>query len=201
MPCAPFILSREAERAAIDGVIRDPAKRRLLYEMVEAVLRVRESGAVTPVELAPIVAGFEATDEAVWSRAAGWLAKLHAFDPNVFTSLEELARHPRAVVRFNLCASLGRFPADVAVPLLRRFLSDKSARVRGTVLNVVVVAEFRQLIPDFEALLAQEHGPEVQQDIRQAIALLTGQSFTRNGWVVRKLANGAIEYVQSDETP
>src|SRR5688572_9094879 len=92
MPRPPFILSREAERAAIDRVIRDPPKRRLLYEMVDAVLRVRESGAVTPAELAPIMAGFDATDEAIWGRAAGWLAKLHAFAPEVSTSLEELAR-------------------------------------------------------------------------------------------------------------
>ena len=79
MPRPPFILSRETERAAIDRVIRAPTKRQMLYDMVDAILRVREAGTVSRADVAPILAGFEATDEAVWSRAAGWLAKLHAF--------------------------------------------------------------------------------------------------------------------------
>ena len=68
--------------------------------------------------------------------------------------------------------------------------------MRGTVLNVAVVASFRELVPDFEALLVDERDAERQQDIRQAIALLQGQSFTRDGWVVRKLATGDIEYLE-----
>ena len=193
----PFILSRETERAAIDQVIRDPAKRQLLYDMVDAVLRVRESGTVSAVELAPILAGFEATDEAVWSRAAGWLAKLHAFAPELSACLEELSRHRRAVVRFHLCASLDEFPKEIAIAYLRRFLSDRSARIRGTVPNVAVKAGYRELIPDFETLLAVERDSERRTDLRQAIALLQGQSFERDGWQVRKLANGNIEYSRS----
>jgi HEAT repeat protein len=194
MPRPPFILSRESERAAIDRVIRDPAKRQMLYEMVDAVLRVRESGVVTPSYIAPILVGFEATDEAVWSRAAGWLAKLHAFDSALSTSLDELSRHRSAAVRFNLCASLDRFPKEIAVAHLRRFLSDKSARIRGTVPNVAVKAGYQELIPEFETLLAEESDGERRTDLEQAIALLRGQTFERDGYQVRRLANGDIEY-------
>ena len=194
MPRPPFILSRETECAAIDRVIRDPRKRQLLYEMVDAVLRVRESGAVTAAEVAPILAGFEATDEAVWSRAAGWLALLHEFAPELSAALERLAQHRSAVVRFNLCASLDRFPVEVAVPHLRRFLRDRSARIRGTVPNIAVKAGYRELIPDFEVSLKEERDSERQQDLKQAIALLRGETFQRDGWQVRRLANGNIEY-------
>lgn len=194
MPRPPFILSRETERAAIDRSVRDPRKRQMLYDMVDAVLRVRESGAVSPAEVAPILAGFKATDEAVWSPAAGWLAKLHAFAPELSACLEELARDRSAAVRFNLCASLDRFPAEVAVPFLRRFLTDKSARVRGTVLGLAMKEGYLQLIPDFEALLAQAHDTEEQKDLQQAIALAKGQTFTRDGVRIRKLPDGGIEY-------
>jgi HEAT repeat protein len=194
MPRPPFILSRETERAAIDRVIRDPAKRQMLYDMVDAILRVRESGAVTASDVAPIVAGFEATDEAVWSRAAGWLAKLHAFEPALSTSLEELSRHRSSVVRFNLCASLDCFPKEIAVAHLRHFLSDKSARIRGSVPNIAVKMGYQELVPDFEALLAEESDEERRTDLAQAIALLRGQTFERDGCQVRRLANGDIKY-------
>jgi len=190
----PFILSRETERSAIDRVIRDPAKRQLLYRMVDAVVRVRESGVVSPAELAPIVEGLEATDEAVWSRAAGWLAKLHAFSPSISATVDALAKSRSATMRFNLCASLHRFPPELAVPHLRQFLTDRSARVRGTALTVAVRADYTQLIPDFEVSLENERDAERQQDIRQAIALLRGESFARKGWIVRKLPDGGIEY-------
>jgi len=197
MPRPPFILSRETERAAIDRVIRDSAKRQMLYDMVDAVLRVRETGKITPADLAPILGGFEATDEAVWSRAAGWLAKLCAFAPEPLASLEELSRHKRAVVRFNLCASLDHFPREIAVAHLRQFLNDRSARVRGTVPNIAVKVGYQELIPDFEALLVGESDSERRTDLEQAIALLRGQTFERDGWQVRKLANGDIEYSES----
>ena len=193
----PFILSRETERAAIDRVIRDPAKRQMLYDMVDAALRVRESGTASSAEVAPILAGFEATDEAVWSRAAGWLAKLHAFAPALSACLEELSHHQSAVVRFNLCASIDRFPKEIALAHLRRFLSDRSARIRGTVPNVAVKAGYGELIPDFEAMLATERDGERRTDLEQAIALLRGQSFERDGRQVRKLADGSIEYSES----
>jgi hypothetical protein len=192
----PFILSRETECAAIDRVIRDPRKRQTLYDMLDAVLRVREAGKVSEADVAPILVGFEATDEAVWSRAAGWLAKLHAFAPELSASLEELSRHPNVVVRFNLCASLDRFQREIAVAHLRRFLNDRSARIRGTVPNIAVKAGYQELVPDFEALLADEHNRERRADLEQAIALLRGQTFERDGWQVRKLANGKIEYSQ-----
>lgn len=194
MPRLPFILSRETERAAIDRVIRDSAKRQMLYDMVDAVLHVRETGTVSPADVAPILAGFEATDEAVWSRAAGWLAKLQEFAPELSASVEELARHRSAAVRFNLCASLDGFPKELAVAYLRKFLTDQSAKIRGTVLHVAVKAGYAELIPDFKTLLAEERDSERQLDLRQAIALLQGQTFERDGCRIRRLANGDIEY-------
>src|SRR5262245_53366930 len=115
MPRPPFVLSRETERAAIDRNTPDPAKRQMLYEMVDVVLRVRESGKVSSADLAPILAGMEDTYEVVWGRAAGWLAKLCAFAPELSACVEELSRHRSAVVRWHLCVSLDQFPREMAV--------------------------------------------------------------------------------------
>jgi hypothetical protein len=190
----PFAFSRETERAAIDRGIRDATKRQMAYEMVDAVLRVRESGAVTLADLAPIRAGLEASDEAVWGRAVGWLAKLHAFAPKLSEMLDEVVKDGSAAVRFHLCASLDRFPDDVAVPLLRQFLRDRSAKVRGTVMTVATKAHYRELLPDFETLLKQERDGEMRKNLQQALALLNGKSFTRDGMLIRRLKNGDIEY-------
>jgi hypothetical protein len=194
MPKLPFIFSRETEYNAIDSYVRDPAKRLLLRQMVDAVLRVRETGAVTPAELTPILAGFEAKNESVWSNAAGWLAKLQGFAPELAPALEELSRHPSAAVRFRLCASLDRFPPEVAVPHLRTLLADRSARVRGTAVNVAVSQGWHQLIPDLEARLAQERNAERRLDLQQAIALLQGKTFTHGNTQVRKLPGGDLEF-------
>ena len=195
MPRLPFTLSRETERAAIDRVVRDPTRRRMLYDMVDAVLRVRETSTVSPAELAPILAGFEAKDEAVWARAARWLAKLHAFSPQL-SVLEALFHHRSAHVRGHLCACLDYFPREIAMAYLRRFLTDRSARIRGTVQSVAVKAGYGELIPDFEAILVRERDRELRTDLKQTIALLRGQPFPRDGWRIRKLASGDIEHSQ-----
>ncbi|HUR45841.1 MAG TPA: HEAT repeat domain-containing protein, partial [Candidatus Saccharimonadales bacterium] len=99
-----------------------------------------------------------------------------------------------AAVRFHLCASLDSFQREVAVAYLRRFLKDKSARVRGTVPNVAVKAGYEELVPDFEAMLAEEQDEEQRKDWEQAIALLRGESYERDGMRVRKLPSGDLEY-------
>ena len=195
----PFVLSRETEQAAINHAVRDAAKRKLLCEIVDLMLRVRESGKVSAADLAPIRAGFEASDEAVWSRAAGWLAKLCAFAPELSTVVEELSRHRSANVRFHLCASLDEFPRDVAVPYLRQFLNDASGRVRGTVPNLAVKARYSELLPDFERLLNQPKWKNQQEELKEAIALLRGEIYVRaDGWKSRKLPDGGIEFSPPD---
>jgi hypothetical protein len=191
----PFIFSRETERAAIDRAVRDPVKRELLYAMVDAVLRVRETSTITPTEMAPIIAAFKAADEALWGRAARWLAKLHAFLPSVATTIEALSQDRDATVRWHLCASLNLFPADLAVPFLRRFLSDKSARVRSTVLTIAVVGDFRALLPDLESWLLLEKKTETREDINEAIALLRDGKHIRDGTEIRRLPDGQLEYI------
>jgi len=106
MPGPLFILSREKERAAIDRVTFDPAGRELLYEMIEAVWKARESGRVTDLELIPIRKGFLAPEEGIWSRAGGWLAKLVNFAPELVYVVDDLAAHRSEAVRCRLCASL-----------------------------------------------------------------------------------------------
>src|SRR5687768_14738828 len=147
MPPRPFIFSRETERAAIDRVFHEPAKKQILYEMIDAVIRVNQTRCVTPSDLAPILAGFEFTDEGVWSRAAGWLAKLHAFDPRITANLHDLSRNPSAIVRLNLFRSLDRFPKGAVLPLLRNFINDRSSRVRQAVLGVAMIQNYPELLP------------------------------------------------------
>ena len=134
----PFIFSRETECAAIDRSVRDAKKRALLHEMVDVVLRVRETGQISLQEIGPVLEGLEARDEAVFARAAGWLAKLYRFDPNLDECLGRLSSDKRVVVRRNLCACQNYFPKEVAVPLLRKFARDANARVRGTARAVAV---------------------------------------------------------------
>src|SRR5262245_46594374 len=152
----PFIFSRETERTHIDRAMRDPAKRALLYEMVDAVLRVNETGKITEAELTPIRAGLQSSDERVWGRAGGWLSKLHTYAPETASAIDELASHRSAHVRFRLCGSLSerRFADSFVLPLLRRFLNDRSARVRDMAVGVCLRRQLKELLPELEAMLA-----------------------------------------------
>lgn len=197
MPCPPFILSRETERAAIDRVIRDPAKRQLLYDMVDAVLRVRESGKVTEAELVPIRAGFDSPNEGVWGRAGGWLAKIVAFAPETVSLVQGLASHRSAGVRFRLCASLSesRFSDAVVLPLLRRLLTDRSKRVRDTAAGVCLRRQITDLLPELESELAGEREPGRRHDLERAIALIKGEAYVEatGRYITRRTADGNIE--------
>ena len=197
MPRPPFILSRETERAAIDRVIRDAAKRQLLYDMVDAVLRIRESGKVTEAELASIRAGFDSPDEAVWDRAGGWLAKIVAFAPETVSVVEELASHRSAGVRFRMCASLSdsRFSDAVVLPLLRRLIIDRSEKVRDMVAGVCLRRQITNLLPELESELAAEREPRRRRDLERTIALVKGEEYVEpgGGYITRRTANGGIE--------
>ena len=188
----PFIFSKETERAAIDRVVRNAKKRALLYEMVDVVLRVRETGQVSPEEIGPVLAGLEATDEAVFARAAGWLAKLHRFEPKLGECLDRLASDKRVVVRRNLCACLNYFPKEIAVPLLRKFVRDSNARVRGTARAVAVQMGLRELIPDFKARSNELSKDDEGRHFKQAIKLLEGKTLALKEYRMRRLPNGDI---------
>ncbi|HUS35060.1 MAG TPA: HEAT repeat domain-containing protein [Verrucomicrobiae bacterium] len=192
----PFILARQSECAAIDRAIKDPGKRQALYDIIDAVLRVNQTQKITPLELAPIIAAFHFTAEPVWSRAASWLAKLHAYDPTTVTPiLDQLSTDPSITPRLNLCRSLDRFPTHAALPLLRRYLSDKSARVQDSALGIAMKKRITELLPDLQARLQIETKPDRAQDFQEAINWLQGSACTLKGLPVRQLPNGDIESV------
>jgi hypothetical protein len=201
MPKLPFAFIRETERAAIERAIRDPAKRQLCYDMVDAVLRVRETARVTEAELAPIIEGLAASSEAVWDRARGWLAKLHGFDPSLSTAIERLANDPRATVRWHLCAGLKKFPRELSTRLLRQFLSDRGAKIRGTAVTATIAGNHYELLPDLNTLLANEANPERQEDLKEAIALLEKHSHVRDGMEVRRIKDGIDYVIRGPEEP
>jgi hypothetical protein len=179
MPRPLFILSREKERAAIEGATYDPVKRELLYQMVDAVLAVRESGEVTEAQLAPIRAGFQVPEESVWSRAGSWLARLVEFAPGLITVVDELAAHRDEQVRCRLCASLtDRHFSDALIwPRLKRFLGDQNEKVREMAVRVCIKRQNPRMIPALEAALQAEHDAARRKRLQMAIALIKGEPY------------------------
>lgn len=182
MPGPLFILSREKERAAIDRVTYDPAKRALLYQMVEAVWTVRENGKATKKELSPIRAGFLSAEEGIWSRAGGWLAKLVVFDPELMSVVEELATHNNEAIRCRLCGSLidPHFSDALVWPRLKRFLADPSHEVRDMAVRVCIKRKSVKLVPALETALAEAPDVERRKRLQMAIALIKGEPY----WLV-----------------
>jgi hypothetical protein len=183
MPRSLFILSREKERAAVDGATYDPAKRALLYQMVEAVWTVRETGKVTEAELAPIRAGFLVAEESVWSRAGEWLAKLVEFAPEWTPVVDELARHRNELVRTHLCAALTdtRFPEILIWPRLQRLLADPSEKVRDMAVRVCIKRQGVKMVPALEAALDAERDESRRDRLKMAIALIKGEPYWLSG--------------------
>jgi hypothetical protein len=178
-----FILSREKERAVIDGVTFDPARRELLYEMVEAVWRARETGRVTEAELMPIRKGFTMPEEGVWSRAGGWLAKLVEFAPELTRVVDELATHPDEAIRSRLCATLTdrHYPDGFIWPRLRRFLTDPSTGVREMAVRVCIKRQGTKVVPALEAALDAEQDESLRHRLEMAIALIKGEPYWLTG--------------------
>lgn len=174
-----FILSREKERANIDGATYDLNKRELLYQMVDAMLNVRETGQVTEADLAPIRAGFLVTEESVWGRAGGWLAKLVNFSPELITVVDELAVHPQEAVRSRLCATLldPHFSDVLIWPRVKRFLADPSPQVREMAVRLCIKRRNPRMIPALESALEIEPDDARRRRLQMAISLIKGEPY------------------------
>jgi len=179
MPNSLFILSREKERAAINRATSNLEKQELLYKMVDAVWQVRETGSVTEAELTPIRAGFLSDDEVVWSRAAGWLAKLVEFAPEMTAVVAELSAHRSAEVRYRLCASLNdpRYSDALILPRLKRLLADRNEDVRDMAAQVCLHRRPAKLLPALEAALAAEQDVGRRRRLKMAIAFIKSEPY------------------------
>lgn len=179
MPNSLFILSRDKERAAINRATSSLEKQELLYKMVDAVWQVRETGSVTEAELEPIRAGFLCDDEIVWGRAAGWLAKLVEFAPEITAVVAELSAHRSAAVRYRLCASLNdsRYPDALILPRLKRLLADRDAEVRDMAAQVCLHRRPAKLLPTLEAALGAEQDVSRRRRLKMAIAFIKSEPY------------------------
>jgi len=176
MPQLPFI-DRETEITAIDRAVQDPAQRRALYEIIEAVLRVNENQKVTPAELAPILAGFQFPDEALWRRAATWLVTVYDFDLSLSAHLDQLYDSLSALNRFNLCASVDHLPKTIAISLLRRSISDEIYRVKQVAILNSMQFGFIELVPDLKHRLQTETDAACQRYLYEAIFVLECKTY------------------------
>ena len=174
-----FILSRERERSDIDAATLDPIHREMLYQMIEAVLTVRERDKVTELELWPIRDGFFSPEEVIWSRAGGWLAKLIDFAPELTSVLDELVMHPDDAVRCRICAALAdKHIADALVwPRLKRFLSDRSEQVREMAIKVCIKRQNPRMLAPLEAAFVAEQDENRRERLQMAISLIRGEPF------------------------
>lgn len=174
-----FILSREKERSLVDAATIDPVGRDLLYQMVDAVLTVKERERVTMLELAPIWQGFMSDDEAVWTRAGAWLAKLVDYSPELTSVVDELLIHQDDAVRSRICSALAdKHIADSLVwPRLKRALSDRSEQVREMAIKVCIKRQNPRMLPPLEAAYLAEPDEKRRERLQMAISLIRGEAF------------------------
>ena len=174
-----FILSREKERSMVDAAILNPISRDLLYQMIDAVLTVKERGSVTMYELASIWHGFMSEEEAVWTRAGGWLAKLVDYSPELTSVVDELLSHQNDVVRTRICAALAdkHFPDTIVWPRLKRSLSDRSEQVREMAIKVCIKRQHPRMLPPLEAAYQTEQDESRRERLQMAISLIRGEAF------------------------
>jgi len=174
-----FILSRDKERSLIDAATLDPINRDLLYQMVDAVLTVRERESVTVVELAPIWNGFLSEDEAVWTRAGAWLAKLVDYSPELISVVDELLIHADEAVRSRICAALAdkHIPDSIVWPRLKRALADRSEQVRETAIKICIKRQNPRMLPPLEAAYQAEPDERRRERLQLAISLIRGEAF------------------------
>jgi hypothetical protein len=174
-----FILSREKERSLVDAATLDSINRDLLYAMIDAVLTVKERESVTVVELAPIWNGFFSEDEAVWTRAGSWLARLVDYSPELTSVVDELLIHQDDAVRYRICAALAdkHIPDSIVWPRLKRALADRSEPVREMAIKVCIKRQNPRMLPPLEAAYQAEQDEARRERLQMAISLIRGEAF------------------------
>lgn len=167
-------------RAWVRENMKEPSKRRLLLAAIDAYDHCHRARNASASEIAPIVKAAKSRFTRVWEIAADFLMRLTPKHPAAREAALEMLKSDKVNERFQLVASLRRpAPKALLAEMVRAALRDKSFRVREKAAEAADRLQLRRLLPDLEAILAEEEHPTARRAIEFHAAML------RDGYLLR----------------
>jgi len=155
------------------GAGQSPEQEAALVAAASAFDAVLATGELTPEQLDVLVSAVRCPSALVWPSAAGYLAQLSGRWPEVNAAIQELARSRKGPMRFRALFCLKRdTPTEVADPLLRAGLVDKSTQVRWKAAERIERHERRHLLPELASALAAETNDAARRVMLVSLHLL-----------------------------
>ena len=139
----------------------------------DAFERTRQSGNLTEIDLALIVAAVRSSRAILWESVIDKLSPLTIFFEKARDAVSEMADDRKAPIRFRaMTAVRKRTPKQFTVPHLMKGLVDRSGRVRWRAAESAERLELLEMLPAIEAALQNEKQAGTREAINCAYQLL-----------------------------
>jgi hypothetical protein len=148
---------------------------------------VQNSGRLLPENLESIVTAASSSRRPLLEGITDYLGFLSRDWPEARESILEMSRSKYSHVRFNAILCLWKeTPAEIINEVLKRSLSDKSARVRGKAADWMGRLRYRYLLPELGMALTAEKSQGTREAMQFEFSLLS------DGYILTSMADGQL---------
>ncbi len=166
-------------RKWVSKYLKEPEKRRLANDALDAFERLEKTQNISAEEIRPIVAAAKCRFRQVWDIAADLLTLLSNKHSSAQDAMREMLQSKKVGERFQVIAALNsRVPKSLALELIRKALKDTGNRVREKAAERADDLKFLQLLPELEQALSVEKHPNAKSALEFNISML------RDGYLV-----------------
>jgi len=159
-------------RKWVECKIKEPIKKQIALEAVEAAYRLQVADSCQAEDFEPILHALKHSSRVV--RDVGFellkaLAKKHSI---VLEIIKNLLNSKDSKIRFAAIAYIsGSYPHDFLIEIISKGLNDKSSLVRMIAADACVGIGLKELLPILETLLSREKGLYLN-DVKRYIGVL-----------------------------
>lgn len=183
---------RETEVSHVNGFTERADYRQLCYAVIDAVLDIRETGAILPEHVDAFAKAAECSFEFVFCCGGKWLMTAAHFSSVAAERLRALARHAQLRPRFNvMCLISYKAPVALGLELLALGLADRSEKVAIRAAAACDELGGSDVLALLESRLPTESRAKVREEIEFTIELMRTPP-VRNGRYEERTVRGVV---------
>lgn len=184
-------------RKWVECKIKEPIKKQIASEAVEAAYRLLTANSIQAEDFEPILRAVQHSSRVVRDVGAELLKALAKKNSIVLEIIKDLLNSKDSKIRFTAIAYLSSsYPRDFLIEIVSKGLNDKSSSVRMIAADACAGIGLKELLPLLENLLHIEKDPYLE-DVKRHVGILKDGyhlHYTSNGhpWLTYKNSKGEI---------
>lgn len=183
---------RETELSCVNDFTKRTDYRQLCYAVVDAVIEIRETGAIRQVHIEVFAKAAESSSEFVFCCGGKRLMAAAHFSSLAADRLKALATHAKCRPRFNVMCLMGyEPPLALGLELLALGLADRSEKVANRAAAACAEVGGTEALALLESRLPLESRANVRKGIEFTIELMRTPP-VRNGRYEERTVRGVV---------